>query len=164
MRPGEKAILPLWFRTALVLAILATLYFSLTHRLVDNAGFKQVVEIEHGERLASQKLFFVDLEGGSVSVVDADTNIEITRLLKGESGFMRSVMRGFVRERRAHGIGPQVPFELAMWKDGLVSMIDPTTSRRVELSAFGYDNVKAFTRLIQDRNVVAEQSQLSARL
>jgi len=148
MRPGEKAILPLWFRTGIVLALLTTLYFSFTHRLVDDAGFPQVVTNEHGALMLSQKLHFVDLPDGIVSVINADNGVEIIRLEKGEDGFMRSVMRGFVRERKAQGLGPETPFELALWENGLVSLIDPATTRRVEISAFGKDNVDAFTRLL----------------
>ncbi|MFK7861245.1 MAG: photosynthetic complex assembly protein PuhC [Granulosicoccus sp.] len=148
MKPGEKAILPVWFRVGLVTALVVTLYYSASHRLVDNAGHQQVVASEHGTLLASQKLHFLDLDKGVVSIINADDGLEITRLNIGEDGFMRSVMRGFVRERKAQGLGPEVPFELAMWEDGLVSLIDPATSRRIELSAFGKDNVEAFTRLI----------------
>lgn len=148
MKPGEKAILPVWFRTGLVVVLLTTLYFSFSHRLVDDAGFRHVAVSDHGALVASQKLHFVDLQHGAISVINADDGVEITRLQIGEDGFMRSVMRGFVRQRKAQGLGPEVPFELALWEDGLVSLIDPATSRRVELSAFGKDNVEAFTRLI----------------
>ena len=61
---------------------------------------------------------------------------------------MRSVMRGLVRERKAQGLGPDIPFQLTLWTDGLVSLVDPATNRRVEISAFGKDNVEAFTRLL----------------
>jgi len=150
MKPGEKAILPIWFRVGLVVALLGTLYFSFSHRLVDDAGYKHVAVEDHGALLVSQKLHFVDLPDGVVSVVNANNGEELTRLQTGEDGFMRSVMRGFVRQRKAQGLGPEVPFELAMWEDGLVSLIDPATLRRVELSAFGKDNVEAFTRLIPE--------------
>lgn len=150
MKPGEKAILPVWFRTGLVLAIVTTLTYTYTHRItVDTPpSATDVAIVEAGTLIASQKLHFVDLEEGGISVINADNGHEITRLDTGEGGFMRSVMRGFVRERRAQGLGPEVPFELALFDDGLVSMIDPATTRRVELSAFGLDNVKAFTRLL----------------
>lgn len=148
MKPGEKAILPIWFRTGLILSLLLTLYYSFTHRLVDNAGYRQVNVRDHGAMTLSRNLHFLDLPEGTISVIDADNGAEIARLIKGEDGFMRSVMRGFVRERKAQGMGPEVPFQLALWEDGLVSLIDPATDRRVELSAFGRDNVHAFTRLL----------------
>ncbi len=149
MKPGEKAILPVWFRTGLVLALVTTLTYAYTHRITnETTTVSKVAQLEAGALVASQNLHFVDLENGGISVVNADTGSEIERFETGEGGFMRSVMRGFVRERRAQGLGPEVPFELAMFDDGLVSMIDPATTRRVELSAFGLDNVKAFTRLL----------------
>lgn len=147
LRPGEKLILPLWFRTGIVVTVLATLFISLTHRLADTKADKPSIAM-HGQAVESQSLHFVDLSGGQISVVDADNNREITRLLSGEDGFMRSVMRGLVRERKAHGLGPEIPFELTLWEDGLVSLIDPATERRIEISAFGKDNVAAFTRLL----------------
>ena len=148
MRPGERAILPIWFRTGLLVALSMTLYYSFTHRLVDNAGHQTVIASEHGVTTHLRNLHFVDLPEGAISIIDADNGDEITRLLKGEDGFMRGVMRGFARERKAKGLGPDVPFQLTVWEDGLVSMIDPATERRVELSAFGPDNVHAFTRLL----------------
>lgn len=148
MKPGEKLILPLWFRTGIVLALLATLYYSYTHRLVEGTGHQHVMVADHGSQVMLRKLHFVDGHEGTISVINADNGQEITRLEKGQDGFMRSVMRGLVRERKAQGLGPEVPFELALWEDGLVSLIDPATKRRVELSAFGKDNVDAFTRLL----------------
>lgn len=150
MRAGEKAILPLWFRTGLILALLVTIGLSYSHRQTTDSARQQpmVDNGEHGSLVASRKLHFVDLEEGGISVVDANDGSEITRLQTGEDGFMRSVMRGFVRQRRAQGIGPEIPFELALWETGLMSMIDPATARRVELSAFGIDNVGAFARLL----------------
>ncbi|MFK7994712.1 MAG: photosynthetic complex assembly protein PuhC [Granulosicoccus sp.] len=158
MKPGEKEILPVWFRSGLIIALLTTLYFSFSHRLVDDAGFQHVNALEHGEILVSKRLHFVDLQQGAISVINADDGIEITRLQTGEDGFMRSVMRGLVRQRKAQGLGPEVPFELSMWEDGLVSLIDPATSRRVEISAFGKDNVEAFTRLLSGSSMTQNAS------
>lgn len=159
MKPGERLILPVWFRVGLVTALCATLLYSYNNRLSQNAGHQQVLPEAHGPKVASQSLRFIDLDGGSVSVVDATSNTEIMQLLTGEGGFMRSVMRGFVRERKSQGLGPEVPFELTVWEDGLVSLIDPATNRRVELSAFGRDNVAAFTRLLpHSRNLTSGAS------
>jgi len=148
MKPGEKAILPVWFRAGLVLSLVLTLYYSFTHRLSAETNQQSTIAHEQGSVQTSRNLHFVDVDNGAVSVVDADNGLEITRLVKGEDGFMRSVMRGLVRDRKAQGQGPETPFQLALWDDGLVSLIDPATGRRVELSAFGIDNVRAFTRLL----------------
>lgn len=157
MKPGEKEILPLWFRTGLVVTLITTIVFAWTNRIEPGSNIEQEIAASaHGQLVASRQLHFVDIEGGVVSVLDANDGNELLRLQTGEDGFMRSVMRGFARERRAQGMGPDVPFELVLWEDGLVSLIDPATERRVELSAFGIDNVAAFARLLSDK--VAPQS------
>jgi putative photosynthetic complex assembly protein len=148
LEPGEKAILPVWFRAGLVLSLILTLYYSITHRQADQLAHQSLSVDEQVTMQASRNLHFFDLDNGVVSVVDADDGGEIIQLIKGEGGFMRSVMRGLVRERKAQGQGAETPFQLALWEDGLVSLIDPATGRRVELSAFGIDNVRAFTRLL----------------
>jgi putative photosynthetic complex assembly protein len=147
MKSGEKLILPLWFRVGIVLMISATLLVAFNHSASERANAIEPI-VDHGRAIETQTLHFVDLDGGRVSVVDASDNREITQLAIGEDGFMRSVMRGLARERKANGLGPEIPFELTVWEDGLVSLIDPATQRRVELSAFGKDNVSAFTRLL----------------
>ena len=148
LKPGEKAILPPWFKAGIVAALVVTIVASWTYRLDGQTHVDVADAASHGKILKQTDLHFIDLKEGSVSIVDATTKLEITRLYTGEDGFMRSVMRGMVRERKAHGLGPEVPFQLTLWEDGLVSLIDPATKRRVELSAFGIDNVAAFTRLL----------------
>ena len=148
LRPGEKAILPTWFKAGIVCALLTTLYVSWAHRLDNREAVTQTQASHHGAIVRQTELRFIDVAEGTVSIVNAATDQEITRLQSGEDGFMRSVMRGMARERKARGLGPEVPFQLTLWEDGLVSLIDPATSRRVELSAFGVDNVAAFTRLL----------------
>ena len=160
MRPGEKEILPLWFRTGLVVALVTTVFYAWSNRLGPVSVIEQEIAASaHGQLVLSRQLHFVDQPSGVVSVVDADNGDELLRLQTGEDGFMRSVMRGFARERLAKGMGPAVPFELVLWEDGLLSLIDPATKRRVELSAFGIDNVEAFTRLLSDNATAQPTSQ-----
>ena len=69
-------------------------------------------------------------------------------LPSGEGGFVRGVLRGLARERRAHDIGSQPPFVLTRWSNGLLSLEDPETGRRVDLNAFGHTNKGAFARFL----------------
>ena len=163
MKPGEKEILPLWFRTGLVVVLITTVFYAWSNRLEPGSVIEQEIAASaHGQLVASRQLHFLDMPGGVVSVVDADNGEELLRLQTGEDGFMRSVMRGFARERKAKGLGPAVPFELVLWEDGLVSLIDPATERRVELSAFGIDNVEAFMRLLSDNATLQTTQRQSA--
>ena len=145
-------IFPLWFRTGLVLSVLGAVCFASIERfytpVVDTAVAQHDQTEMRGVLVDQANLFFVDQDNGDVLVVDADNNYTLHRLTIGEGGFMRSVVRGLARERRATGHGPEVPFKLAVWQTGLVSLIDPVTQRTIELSAFGPDNVLAFTQLL----------------
>lgn len=156
MKPGEKLILPIWFRTGVLTLIAVALIGSFSYRLTGDVSQNEELAMQaHGRAIESRSLHFVDLDQGVISVVNAHDKTEIIRLQSGEHGFMRSVMRGLAQERKSHGLGPEIPFELTVWEDGLVSLIDPATQRRVELSAFGKDNVAAFTQLLPSAAVRA---------
>jgi len=143
---GGKPILPLWLRSGVLAMLLVALLYALF-----GTPDEAVLELERGEPVASLEIRFEDRADGTVAVLDAADGREIARLAVGEDGFIRSVMRGLARERRAQGLGQQTPFRLTSWTHGFVSLEDPTTGRLVELTAFGSDNVAAFARLLGER-------------
>ena len=100
----------------------------------------------------SVALRFVDEADGAVSVRDGRSNAVITSLQPGSDGFIRSVMRGLVHERKRRGIGPAEPFLVAQWADGRLTLQDTTTGRTIDLDAFGQTNRDAFARLLPVRN------------
>ena len=69
-------------------------------------------------------------------------------LAPGTNGFVRGVLRGLVRERRADRVGPQPPFRLTRWADGRLSLDDPSTGRHVDLEVFGPTNSGAFAQIL----------------
>ncbi|OYX93549.1 MAG: hypothetical protein B7Y74_09360, partial [Novosphingobium sp. 35-62-5] len=88
---------------------------------------------------------------GAVVVKDTDSG-ETLAVLMGEndgSGFVRGVMRGMARERKMKGMGQATPFELALWTNGSLSLLDPATDRSVELGSFGPDNRAAFAKFLK---------------
>lgn len=97
------------------------------------------------ERIA---LHFEDRADGAVLVRRADGGEMLEVLEPGAHGFVRSVLRGLARERRARSLGPEEPFLLTRWADGRLSLSDPATGRQVELDAFGPDNTAAFAQLL----------------
>lgn len=143
---APRAILPLWLRTAMLLATLAALLAA----ILGGGREGPAPAPDRGEALASRELSFVDVPGGVVSIRDAAGGGEILRLDRGDDGFVRSVMRGLARERRARGAGSETPFRLTLWTGGRVSLEDPATGRDIELGAFGADNARAFVRLLDD--------------
>jgi putative photosynthetic complex assembly protein len=64
------------------------------------------------------------------------------------NGFVRGVMRGMARDRRAHGVGMEPPFALTLWRNGTLSLTDKSTGRAIELGSFGPDNRAAFAALL----------------
>ena len=95
-----------------------------------------------------RELRFEDRDDGAVVVIDASGGDIVQTLPPGADGFVRIVMRTLARERRMHGEGRETPFRLVRRDDGRLSMEDPATGRRIDLSAFGAPNTLAFARLL----------------
>lgn len=103
------------------------------------------------EAVEVRQLSFEDRADGAVVVKDADS-AETLAVLLGENdggGFVRGVMRGLARERRMNGIGHEAPFELALWRNGSLSLVDTATGRSVEIGSFGPDNRAAFAKFLK---------------
>ncbi len=97
--------------------------------------------------LQSEELRFEDRYDGAVVVYDLRGR-EVSVLDPGTHGFVRGVMRGMARERRARNVGAEPPYRLQYWSDGRLTLDDPETGRWIELAAFGPDNTVAFARLL----------------
>jgi putative photosynthetic complex assembly protein len=94
-------------------------------------------------------LFFADEANGTVLVRNADTGQLILTIRSGEDAFIRAVMRGFVRDRKARKIGSETPFKLSRFDNGRLIVSDPTIGKEINLNAFGPTNEAAFARLFQ---------------
>lgn len=102
--------------------------------------------------VTTRSLVFSDRADGSIAVVDSRTGALVHTVAPGEQGFIRGAMRGLARERKLRGLGADLPFELVARADGRVTLLDPATSRRIDLESFGPDNLGAFTRLLTERS------------
>jgi putative photosynthetic complex assembly protein len=96
----------------------------------------------------SYDLRFEDRADGGVLIYSDATNQLVDTLKPGTNGFVRGVLRGLVRERRADHIGPTPPFRLTRWADGRLSLDDPSTGRHVDLEVFGPTNAGAFADIL----------------
>ena len=96
----------------------------------------------------SYDLRFEDRADGAVLIYDTADNQLADTLEPGTNGFVRGVLRGLVRERRADHIGPTPPFRLTRWADGRLSLDDPSTGRHVDLEVFGPTNAGAFADIL----------------
>jgi len=95
-----------------------------------------------------QQLRFEDRDDGGIAVRDARSGALLATVAPGTNGFLRSTMRGLVRERKRQGLGPELPFELIARVDGRLTLIDPGTHRRIDLESFGPTNSAVFARLL----------------
>ena len=98
--------------------------------------------------LQARSLAFLDRSDGGVDVVDPVTHRAVTELPPGNGGFVRGILRALVRERRAFGPVAGPPFVLTRWRDGRLTLDDPATRRRLELTSFGSDNAAVFDGLL----------------
>lgn len=94
---------------------------------------------------------FLDGDAGTVVVLDGRSGERIAVLPSGSDGFIRGVMRGFARDRRARGVGDEIPFRLGRATSGQFVLRDPVLDREIVVDAFGRTNVEAFARLLTKR-------------
>jgi putative photosynthetic complex assembly protein len=124
--------------------VLLSLVFAATARLTDIGATR----FEVAPVVTQRDLFFTDLPGGAVGVVDAASKQQIAALEPGQNGFVRVVMRGLARSRMVKGAGQDVPFRLASHTDGLSTLTDLATGEVVMLTAFGAGNAQAFEQFL----------------
>ena len=101
---------------------------------------------DNAEIVASRELHFYDTPDGKILITDKN-GVNIS-LVGGDGGFMRAVMRSLTKDRIAMGVGPEQPFKLVANQKGLVSIIDPVTGNKVDVSSFGQTNAEIFTNLL----------------
>lgn len=98
--------------------------------------------------VAMRDLTFFDMQNGAVEVRDTAGEQVLYVVAPGTNGFIRGVMRGMARNRRAHELGQEEAFRLAEWPNGRLTLEDLATGKRIELGAFGAENRVAFSQLL----------------
>lgn len=98
--------------------------------------------------IESRDLQFADGKDGAVLVYDASDHRLIEELAPGSNGFVRVVLRGLARERRLNDVGAEPAFRLTRYENGQLALRDTSTSKIVDLAAFGAANERAFARLM----------------
>lgn len=99
-----------------------------------------------------QRIFTVE-DGAQSGVIlrDAKDGRVLLTIEPGDGGFIRGVLRGFARDRRASQLASTDSFLLARRADGLLTIEDTSTGRIVELEGFGTTNREAFAKLLPSR-------------
>lgn len=110
-----------------------------------------VSRVDYTSPLQTRALQFADRPDGSIFVSSADDGSVVAVLEPGSNGFVRIVMRSLAQERMDKGIGAEPAFELTRWDDGRLSISDPATGKRLDLTGFGRNNVDDFAKLLLAR-------------
>ncbi|WVN41458.1 photosynthetic complex assembly protein PuhC [beta proteobacterium MWH-UniP1] len=132
-----------WPILAVGVVLLAIIGFAATTRFSGES-----IRVPDAQTLVMRELVFQDQPDGSVAVKDAKTGQKIDAIT-GEAGFARGTLRGFARDRRARGIGPEAPLQLMGRADGRLTLFDPETGRIVDLESFGPTNAAIFARMLR---------------
>lgn len=101
-----------------------------------------------GPPLRMREFRFEDRADGAIIAREAASGAEVQVFDPGTNGFVRGALRAMSRPRRQAEMGPDVPFRLAVWRDGRVTLEDLATGRVIELNAFGETNKDVFLRLL----------------
>ena len=123
-------------------------YSSYQKRQVQASRDRDIAAMIAAGESRTRQLAFEDQIDGSIAVLDGDSRVKVTEVEPGEDSFVRGVLRGFARERKAHGVDRTPAFELTHTEAGILILYDPETGRDVVLNAFGPDNARAFARLM----------------
>lgn len=100
----------------------------------------------------SRQLLFKDMSDGGIEVIDAESRRAVLIIPPGqEQSFIRMTMRSMARQRKQVGAGDHDPFTLARSPEGILTLDDPATGRKLVLSAFGSLNVAEFAKLLNKR-------------
>lgn len=139
---------PLMLMGGIVLISLA-LTASVRLGFFERSAIPEVARAEKGIKpVAEQSLRFFDEPDGTVRVENGDRTQILGRFTPGQGGFIRATVRSLVHQRRIRGLGPEVPFQLTEWDDGGMTLSDPTTGFRVEVSSFGPDNRAVYAGML----------------
>ncbi len=103
-------------------------------------------------KIKEKRLTFADREDGALVIADAATGVPTVILEPGSNtGFIRGVMRGLMRERRLKETARDGSVTITEWADGALTLTDNETGRIIELGSFGPDNRRAFDAVLNGR-------------
>ena len=111
----------------------------------------------HVAVVRSRDFVFADRADGALVATDAKTGQVALVLEPGSnSGFIRGVMRGMMRERQLHEVSRYGAVTITQWSDGALTLKDVSTGRIIELGSFGHTNRAAFAQLLAPGTHVVE--------
>jgi putative photosynthetic complex assembly protein len=124
--------------------------FSVRLGLVEGRPTAPEVRVANNVAVVRERDYrFSDREDGALVVADAASDEPVVILEAGSNtGFIRGVMRGLMRERMLKKAERASPVKITEWADGALTLTDLGTGRIIELGSFGPDNRRAFAAIL----------------
>lgn len=124
--------------------------FSVRLGLVEGRPTAPEVRAAKQVAIVTERSFrFSDREDGALVIADSATDEPVVILEPGSNtGFIRGVMRGLMRERMLKEAERAAPVKITQWADGALTLTDLGTGRIIELGSFGPDNRRAFAAIL----------------
>lgn len=96
--------------------------------------------------VVAERLLVIDGAGGAIHVTDAATGENVLDLANG--GFISVVNDGLERARHVARTTGNPPVKLTLYENSRLSLSDPATGWRTEISSFGPGNVRVWMNLL----------------
>jgi putative photosynthetic complex assembly protein len=114
---------------------------------------------EIGPVVANRSLLFADTPAGDLVVIDSTTRQRIHVYGIGEGAFVRATIRALIAQRATGTASRDDPFYLLLNKTGRLLLLDPISTRLINLNAFGDIGQQSFSPLLTAQpDVVADVS------
>jgi putative photosynthetic complex assembly protein len=136
------------FPRGVLLGAAGVIAFTLAAAATARLTGTTVTDVNSSPAAQVRDIRFEDRNDGTIAVITAADDKTVEVITPGTFGFVRTVMRSMVRERKQNGLGPETPFRLVRFEDRRFAIQDPATGRHVDLGAFGSANTIAFARLM----------------
>jgi putative photosynthetic complex assembly protein len=162
---GEKFPRGALYGAGGVIGITLLIVFGIRLGVVPGRPTAPEIRVEKQVAVVAQRSFrFADRADGALLATDARTDQVALVLEPGSnSGFIRGVMRGLMRERQLHEVARDGAVTVTQWADGALTLEDPSTGRIIELGSFGGTNRAAFAQLlVPGRHVIESEAKVAA--
>jgi putative photosynthetic complex assembly protein len=136
------------FPRKVLIAFAALIGFSLLLAATARITGFGISHVQPEPVVQSVDLRFEDQADGAIVVRDVANGAVIATLAPETNQFLRGVRRAMARERRAHRVAEDRPFQIARLADGRHTIRDPDTGRVFELRSFGPTNEGSFAALL----------------
>lgn len=94
----------------------------------------------HAPLQAARQIRFAELAHDELVVSDAANGRVVARLAAEQNGFLHAVVHGLSVTRRHDSVPVDLPYGLALYRDGRLVLSDPPTGVSIDVEGFGPTN------------------------